>query len=35
MPNYEIAEHIILKSGSQIQNLKGAIDAGDAINWSH
>lgn len=31
MPNYEIAEHVILKSGSQIQNLRGGIDVGDAI----
>ena len=31
MPSYEISEHVILKSGSQIQNLKGGIDTGDAI----
>lgn len=31
MPNYEIAEHLILKSGSHIQNLKGGVDVGDAI----
>ena len=31
MPNYEIAEHLILKSGSHIQNLKGGVDVGDAL----
>ena len=31
MPNFEIAEHVILKSGSHIQNLKGGVDVGDAL----
>lgn len=31
MPNYEISEHAILKSGSQIINLRAGLDTGDAI----
>ena len=31
MPNYEISEHTILKSGSQIINLRGGLNTGDAI----
>lgn len=31
MPKYPISEDVILRSGSSIENLKGAIDAGDAI----
>ena len=31
MPKYPFSEDVIMKSGSSIENLKGAIDAGDAI----
>lgn len=31
MPKFPFSEDVIMKSGSSIENLKGAIDAGDAI----